>query len=229
MSVAFAVSVVVDGEPFDPADLIDAVSTLTSAGPLQVDRVGNTVRFTADERPTLGDLAEPLFTWWQRQGSGAVLRLVGPAGSQDISYMVPGRAVEILRQIIETESGPIREADEENVAPGALRHIWGRRTHGAFTAQVIGVTDEGGILSVGVAERRDGTSRNLILQGVDPASENAELLSDEEGYCLATETAATVYGGTARSRFPGDHGLPEEGHRRAGRGVHRQDVGGSAG
>jgi hypothetical protein len=143
----------------------------------------------------LGDLAEPLFTWWQSHGSGAVLQLVGPAGSQEISYMAPGRAVGMLRQIIETGSGAIQVTEEGNIAPPARRRIWGSRTREAFTAQVVGVTDEGGILSVGVAERRDGTGRNLILQGVDPASENAELLSDEEGYCLVTETAATVYGG----------------------------------
>lgn len=109
--------------------------------------------------------------------------------------MAQGRGVEMLRQLIEVDSGPIREADEENLAPRAPRRGWRGRTHGAFIAQAIGVTDEAGILSVCVAEQRDGTGRHLILQGVDPASENAEILGDDESYCLVTETAATVYGG----------------------------------
>lgn len=195
VSVTFEVSVLVDGEAVDPVELIDAVSTLSSASPLQVERVGNTVRFMAEEQLTLGALAEPLFAWWQRQGPGAVLRLVGPAGGSDISYIAQRRGAGMLRQFIEIDSGPIREADEETLAPRAPRRRWHGRTHGAFTAQAIGVTDEAGILSVGVAEQRGGTGRHLILQSVDPASENAELLSGEEGYCLVTETAATVYGG----------------------------------
>ena len=122
MSVVLAVSVWLDGMLVDPADLMDALA-VTLTGAVQVDRAGNTVWFMADERSALGELAEPLFVWWQRQGCGAVLRLVGPAGGQEISYITPRNAIPILRQLIEMESGPIREKRKRK----AGLHTWFHR------------------------------------------------------------------------------------------------------
>lgn len=122
MPVVFAVSVQLAGKLVDPAELIDTLA-VTFTGPVQVDRAGNTVWFMADERSALGELAEPLFAWWQRQGRGAVLRLVGPAGGQEISYITPRSAVPILRQLIETESGPIRQTRKRK----AGLHTWFHR------------------------------------------------------------------------------------------------------
>jgi hypothetical protein len=156
------------------------LSATTSPGDLQIDLVDNSVRFQAERRSTLGGVAGPLVAWWQGQGFDTALRLVAAGGDLRINFIAGESAVEIVRHFIETESGSIRGIDENDADEHPARRIPSRRSRRGFTARVVGITDDEGVLSVGVAEHPDGTGRSLILQGVDPACDQADLLEPGE-------------------------------------------------
>lgn len=189
VSVTFAVSVLVDGRAVDPTDLIDAVSTISPPQPLRVERAGGTVRFMAEERGALGDLAAPLFQWWQRYGTTAVLRLVGSAGISEIKYIHPERAVTMLRGIIETESGS--GLWEDSMADAA--------TDGPWAADVLrdaAEADVEGVYVIGVRETLDGESWSLMFQEPYDAEDPQEIRLGMDTYCLVVDPGqACYYGG----------------------------------
>jgi hypothetical protein len=195
MSVGVAVSVMVDGAPADPADL---VGWLSSVDGVRARRVGDVVWLLVEEASALGAAADLVARWWREQGTAAVLRVAGTLGVSDLSYLLVDD-IDLLRQILQAAAEPVVQPDMDGrdfvgpplpAGPGADRST-------DFTARLVGIADEDGILSVGVAEQSDGSGRTLVLQGVDPTSPSTELLEPEEGYCVIVDGEATVYGGLA--------------------------------
>lgn len=183
----------VRAEVLDPTDLVTELSATPLPEDLEIELVDGVVRFQAEQLSSLGWVAEPLVAWWRRQGTDATLRLVAAGSDAQLSHLAGESAIEIVRYFIENEAGAVRV--DEGGAGEHREPRRSRRRHGDFTAGVVGVSEDAGILSVGVAQHHDGSGRSLILQGVDPASRNSELLEPDESYCLTTETAATIYGG----------------------------------
>lgn len=109
MSVGFGVSLVVRGETVDPAGMLATVAAAVDANHIEILRVGDVVRLTADEVPDLSVLAVPLAAWWQQHGpttaGDVALRFVGPNGITELTYSSPDLAVEHVRHTIEVDSG----------------------------------------------------------------------------------------------------------------------------
>jgi hypothetical protein len=120
------------------------------ANSIEVLRVGNVVRFTADELRDLSVLAAPLAAWWQQHEpstAGAVaLRFVGPNSVTEMTYSRPDLAIEYVRHTIEVDSG---EPYASGAAPSPIRRLTAaliRRGRNGFTASELSIHDEGDIL-----------------------------------------------------------------------------------
>lgn len=198
MSVTFAVSVLVDGRAVDPTDLIDAVSAMSPPPPVQIERAGDTVRFMAEERAALGDLAATLFQWWQRHGTTAVLWLVGSAGITKFTYLHQDRAVSMLRRTIETQSGS--GLWEESMADAA--------TEGPWAPDVLrdaAEADVEGIYVLGVRETLDDESWSLMFQEPYDAEDPQEIRLGMDTYCLVVDPGqACCYGGVLECDIAGE-------------------------
>ncbi|GAB3189393.1 hypothetical protein FHX75_111230 [Micromonospora palomenae] len=208
MAVGIGVSVLVGGERVDPADVLGAVSPLAHG--VTVRRSGSVLLLTANEVGSLAALAEPLAAWWQGYGptegdSAVALRFAGQYGASEMTYCRPDLAVEIVRDTILVESGPVYGPGER---PGVVRRVGAwlvRPFRVGFTATQVQVVEEQGVLTVALAGREwDDTPRCLEFQACDPTYEHYDP-EDDEGLCLVTEAQAPAWNGLRAIRL--DRGL----------------------
>ncbi|SBT40763.1 hypothetical protein [Micromonospora auratinigra] len=206
MPVGIAVSVVVNGERVDPADVLGAVTPLARENGVAVTQFGPLLLLAADEVGPLVALAEPLTVWWQGYGptggSGtAVLRFAGQYGVSELTYCRPDLAVEIVRATLLAESGPVHGPGKR---PTALRRVAAqlvRPFRNGFTATEVQVIEEQGVLTVLLAGRDgDDTPRSLEFQACDPSHEQYDP-DDDEGLCLLTEEHAPSFNGLLALRL----------------------------
>ncbi|MBQ0896065.1 hypothetical protein KBX37_23715 [Micromonospora sp. U56] len=206
MAVGIGVSVLVDGERVDPADVLGAVTPLAQENGVTVERSASVLLLTADEVGSLAALAEPLAAWWQRYGptegcSAVALRFAGRYGASEMTYCLPDLAVEIVRDTILVESGPVYGPGER---PGLVRRVGAwlvRPFRVGFDATQVQVVEEHGVLTVALAGREwDDTPRCLEFQARDPADEHYDP-ADDEGLCLVTEAHAPAWKGLRALRL----------------------------
>jgi hypothetical protein len=194
--VGFGVSVRLGDTCADPTHLL----SLGFDG-IDVKRTGDVAWFSAADTATLTVLAEPLTVWWQSFGptlkGNATLRFVGPGGLNELTYCVPDSALEVVRNMIEFDSGRMYEPGE---APGRLRRFAAvvmRRFRTGFTASELVVHDGEGPLCVAVGGRQlDNSPRSIEFQAVDPED-------GDEGYCIVDEQHIPVYDGLVSVRLRG--------------------------
>ncbi|MGN9804983.1 hypothetical protein [Micromonospora sp. L32] len=199
MPVGFGVSLVVRGQTVDPGGMLVAAARAVAANGIEIDRVGDVVRFTADEMRDLSVLAAPLAGWWQQHGpttaGDVALRFVGPNGVTELTYSMLDMAVEHVQHIIEVDSGRPYGPGE---APGPIRRLTAallRRARTGFTASELSMRDEGAVLCVALAGRDlDDRPRILEFQAFDPAHDEYDP-GDDDGYCLLTEHHVPVFQG----------------------------------
>ncbi|MFF5179802.1 hypothetical protein ACFY2Q_17415 [Micromonospora sp. NPDC000316] len=199
MPVGFGVSLVVRGQTVDPEGMLTSLARASTANGIEIDRIGDVVRFTADELGDLSVLAAPLAGWWQQHGPNVAgdvaLRFVGPGGVTELNYSMPELAVEHVQRHITFDSGRPYGPGE---APGPIRRLAAallRRTRNGFTASELVIRDEGSVLCVALAGRDlDDQPRSLELQAFDPAHDDYDP-GDDDGYCLVTEHHVPVVQG----------------------------------
>ncbi|AVT38579.1 hypothetical protein [Plantactinospora sp. BB1] len=197
-------SLVVHGQTVDPTEMLATLATDLDANGIEVLRVDNVVRFTADELRDLSLLAAPLAKWWQQHRpstAGVVaLRFVGPSGVTELSYSRPDLAVEYVRHTIEVESG---EPYAPGAAPGPMRRLTAgliRRGRTGFTASELSIRDEGDILCIALAGRElDDRPRSVQFQAFNPEHDDYDP-GDDDGYCLVTD-GVPVYGALVALRL----------------------------
>ncbi|MER7893067.1 hypothetical protein ABTX15_24925 [Micromonospora sp. NPDC094482] len=205
MPSGFGVSLVVRGQTVDPGEMLVVVARAATVNGIEVDRVGDVVRFTADELRDLSVLAAPLAGWWQRHeptvAGDVALRFVGPNGVTELTYSVPDLAVEHVQRIIEVDSG---QPYGPGGAPGPIRRLTGalsRQARAGFTASELSIRDEGGVLCVALSGRDlDYRPRMLEFQTFNPAHDDYDP-GDDDGYCLITERGLPVFQGLAALRL----------------------------
>lgn len=197
--VGFKVSLVVRGQTVDPEEMLASVASAVTANGIEIDRVGDIVRFTASELSDLSVLAAPLVGWWQAHRPTTVgdvaLRFVGPNGVTELAYSRSDLAVEHVQHIIEVDSGRPYGPGE---APGPIRRITAamlRQVRTGFTASDLSIRDEGAVLCVALTGRDlDDRPRMLEFQAFNPARDDYDP-GDDDGYCLVTEHQVPVTGG----------------------------------
>lgn len=206
MPVGIAVSVLVDGERVDPADVLGAMTSLARETGVAVERSGPILLLTGAEVGPLAALAEPLVAWWQgygpTEGSRKVaLRLAGQYGVSELTYCRLDLAVEMVRDTILTESGPVYgPGGRPGVVRRAAAQLVGPFRTG-FTATQVQVAEEHGVLTVTLAGREwDDTPRSLEFQACDPTYEQYDP-DDDEGLCMLTEAHAPSWNGLPALRL----------------------------
>jgi hypothetical protein len=189
--VGFGVSLVVRGQTVDPTRMLATVAADLDATGIEVLRVGNVVRLTADELRDLSVLAAPLAAWWQLHepttAGDVALRFVGPGGVTEMTYSRPDLAVEYVRHTIEVDSG---EPYEPGAAPGPMRRLAAgliRRVRIGFTASELTIRDEGDILCVAVAGRElDDRPRSMEFPALNSEHDDYDP-GDDDGYCVVLD------------------------------------------
>ncbi|MEW2330063.1 hypothetical protein AB0880_19885 [Micromonospora chersina] len=206
MPVGIAVSILVDGERVDAADVLGAVTPLARENGVTVEMSASILLLTAAEVGPLAALAEPVAAWWQGYGPTesdrtVALRFAGQYGVSEVTYCRPDLAVEIVRDTILTESGPVYRPGER---PGLVRRVTAqlvRPFRNGFTATQVQVVEEHGVLTVALAGREwDDTPRRLEFQACDPTYERYDP-DDDEGLCLLTEAHAPTWNGLLALRL----------------------------
>jgi hypothetical protein len=171
--------------------MLATVAADLEANGIEVLRVDDVVRFTADELRDLSVLAAPLAAWWQQheptKGGDVALRFVGPSGVREMTYSRPDLAVEYVRHAIEVDSGA---PYEPGAAPGPMRRLTAgliRRGRTGFTASELSIRDEGDILCVVLAGRElDDRPGSMEFQALNP-EHDAYDPGDDDGYCLVND------------------------------------------
>lgn len=208
MPIGFGVSLVVRGVTTDPAPMLARVAEVLQADEIEVLRVGDVVRFTAEQVDTLSVLAVPLAAWWQQHGpttaGDVTLRFVGPHGVSELDYCQPDLAVDVVARTIEVDSG---RPSGPGGAPGALRRLVATllsRVRTGFVATQLSIREENGVLCVALAGRRlDDRPRSVEFQVFNPAHEDHD--PDDDGYCLVNEDHVPIYRGLVALRLTPAH------------------------
>ncbi|MGC1215064.1 MAG: hypothetical protein WA890_27870 [Micromonospora sp.] len=204
--VGIAVSVLVNGERVDPADVLGAVTPLARENGVAVERSASILLLTADEVGSLAALAEPLAAWWQGHGPTegdrkVALQFAGQYGVSEMTYCRPELAVEMVGDTILIESGPVYGPGER---PGVVRRVAAqlvRPFRTGFTATQVQVVEEYGVLTVTLVGREwDDTPRSLEFQACDPTYKQYDP-DDDEGLCMLTEAHAPNWNGLLALRL----------------------------
>ena len=187
--------------------MLATVAAAVNANGIEIYRVGDVVRFTADELGDLSVLAAPLAAWWQAHepttAGDVALRFVGPNGVTELTYSRPDLAVGYVQQTIEVDSGQPYGPGE---APGPIRRLAAallRRVRTGFAASQLSIRDEGAVVCVALAGRQlDDRTRSVQFQAFNPGHDDYDP-GDDDGYCLVNEDHVPVYGGLVALRLAG--------------------------
>jgi hypothetical protein len=208
VKVGIGVGVRVRGGEIDPSDFVDGLAELLQHHGIAATRFDRLVRFSADDAITLAALAEPIAAWWQSfqpspRGDVALIT-IGPAGTSELTYCLPERAVVNVRHQIITDCGPHDEAGQPPGAPRRLAARTLRRLRAGFTASEVLVDTADGCLRVAVTGRDlDGQPRSIEFQTPDPADPHYDQ-DDDEGYCLINEHHIPVFNALESVRLVDD-------------------------
>jgi hypothetical protein len=196
--VGFGVSLLVRGVTTDPTPMLASAAGVIEANRIDVLRVGDVVRFTAEQVDALSVLAGPLAAWWQEHGpttaDNVALRFVGPHGVRELCFSQPDLAADLIAATIKADSGTPYGPGE---APGPLRRRAAtllRKARPGFTASQVSIQEQNGVLSVTLAGRQlDDQPRSVEFQVFNPAHEDHD--PDDDGYCLVNEDHVPIYRG----------------------------------